>query len=183
MNRRFMKLTLVALLAAPIVGFYAGCDRDSSTSSTTSASADPLPANLVLSEAPANPRNVADVVKDAKDGDEVVVAGKVGGRREPFVAGRALMTVVDVNQQSCKEIEGDNCPTPWDYCCVPQDALAPNLATVQFVGADGKPLKADLTSVSGLKPLSEVVVKGNVQRGADGKSVIINATGLYVKKS
>ena len=185
---RFTKFALVALLAAPVVGFYAGCDRGGDTqsnnnaSSSAAASAEPLPANLVLSEAPANAKSVGDVVKDAKDGEEVVVAGKVGGRKEPFVAGRALMTVVDANQPSCKDIEGDSCPTPWDFCCVPQDVLAPNLATVQFVGADGKPLKADLASVNGLKPLSEVVVKGNVVRAADGKSLVINATGLYVKK-
>jgi hypothetical protein len=182
---RFTKLALVALLAAPVVGFYAGCDRggDAQSSSSAGNASDPLPAGLVLNEAPANARNVADVVKDAKDSDEVVVTGKVGGRKDPFVAGRAVMTVVDVNQQSCKEIEGDSCPTPWDYCCVPQSLLQPNLATVQFVGADGKPLKADFTSVNGLKPFSEVVVKGQVRREADGKSVVINATGLYVKKS
>ena len=187
---RFTKLALVALLAAPVVGFYAGCDRgdaqssgNNASSSAAAASAEPLPANLILAEAPANAKNVGEVVKDAKEGEEVVVTGKVGGRKEPFVAGRALMTVVDANQQSCKDIEGDNCPTPWDFCCVPQNVLAPNLATVQFVGADGKPLKADFTSVNGLKPLSEVVVKGTAQRGPDGKTLVINATGLFVKKS
>ena len=184
----FTKLTLVtALLAIPVAGFYAGCDRgdatqSSSTSGSTTANAEPLPANLVLTEAPANPKNVGALVKDAKDGEEVVLIGKVGGRKDPFVAGRAVMAVVDATQQSCKDIEGDNCPTPWDYCCVSQEQLVPNLATVQFVGADGKPLKADLSSVSGLKPLSEVVVKGTAQRGPDGKSLLVNATGVYVKK-
>ena len=185
--KRFTKLALVALLAAPVIGFYAGCDRGDTQSSnatnTSTPSAEPLPASLILAEAPANAKNVGEIVKDAKEGEEVVVAGKVGGRKEPFVAGRALMTVVDLTQTSCKEMEGDHCPTPWDYCCVPQSELAPNLATVQFVGADGKPLKADLASVNGLKPLSEVVIKGNVVRAADGQSLVINATGLYVKKS
>src|SRR5688500_18099871 len=110
---RLTKLALVALVAAPVVGFYAGCARGGDAQSTSGTNAaDPLPANLVLSEAPANAKNVGDVVKDAKEGDEVVVTGKVGGRKEPFVAGRALMTVVDATQPSCKDIEGDNCPTP-----------------------------------------------------------------------
>jgi hypothetical protein len=193
MMNRFTKLALVVLVGGSAVGFYAGCDRgdatqsNGSTSSGTTASAEPFPANLVLAEAPANATNVAEVVKAAKDGEEVVLIGKVGGRKEPFVAGRALMTVVDTNQRSCKDMEkemaGENCPTPWDYCCIPQHVLAPNLATVQFVGADGKPLKADLSSVSGLKPLTEVVVKGTAQRGPDGKSLVINATGVYVRKS
>src|SRR5688572_1088557 len=110
MMNRFTKLALVALLAVPVVGFYAGCDRDTpssnSATNSTTANAEPLPAGLILREAPADPKNVADVVKDARDGEEVVLVGKVGGRKEPFVSGRALMTVVDVNQQSCKEIEG-----------------------------------------------------------------------------
>src|SRR5688500_5815125 len=107
----FTKLAFVALLAVPVAGFYAGCDRgDATQSSSTSGSttAEPLPTNLVLAEAPANAKNVAALVKDAKDGEEVVLVGKVGGRKDPFVAGRAVMAVVDATQQSCKDIEGDN---------------------------------------------------------------------------
>jgi hypothetical protein len=186
---RFTQLVLVTLLAAPVVAFHAGCDRGDATQSSSNAvnapatNAEPLPANLVLAEAPANAKNVGEVVKDARDGEEVVLVGKVGGRKEPFVGGRAVMTVVDLQQVSCKEMEGDHCPTPWDYCCVAQSELQPNLATVQVVGADGKPLKGDFTSINGLMPLSEVVVKGTAQRGPDGKSLLVNATGVYVKKS
>ena len=143
--------------------------------------AQPIAAQQVLAVVNGVPITSYDV--DQRTRLHQISGGKVGGRKEPFVAGRALMTVVDLTQTSCKEMEGDHCPTPWDYCCVPQSELAPNLATVQFVGADGKPLKADLASVNGLKPLSEVVIKGNVVRAADGQSLVINATGLYVKKS
>ena len=43
------------------------------------SSADALPAGLVVPEAPAGARDVVALKKGAKDGDEVVVRGRVGG--------------------------------------------------------------------------------------------------------
>ena len=76
----------------------------------------------------------------------------------------------------------DNCPTPWDMCCEDKKTIAANSVTVQVVGADGRPLKAELKGVSGLKPLSEVTVKGKVQKSPDGKAVTVDATEMYVKQ-
>lgn len=61
----------------------------------------------------------------------------------------------------------DECKTPWDYCCSEPKEIAAHSATVQVVRPDGKPLRAALTGVAGLKPLSEVTVKGTVARAAD----------------
>lgn len=43
----------------------------------------------VLSAEPANAKGVTDVRKASKDGDEVVVVGRIGGEVKPWVEGRA----------------------------------------------------------------------------------------------
>jgi hypothetical protein len=119
------------------------------------------------------------VRKDAKDGDEVVLRGRIGGSVKPFAENRAIVTLVDASVKSCADTEGDACETPWDYCCEPD--VAKSSLTVQVVDAQGRPLPASLQGANGMKPLSEVVVKGKVRRPAGSDAVIVDATGVYVK--
>ena len=161
-----------------------GCKEDSSSTAKTSnqqqaaAPADVLPAGFVLAQAPENASDVVGL-KRAKPGDEVVLRGRVGGRVEPFVGGRAAFQVVDLGQKSCKELEGDACKTPWDYCCDPE--VSKKSASIQVVGADGKPLHTTLKGVAGMQPLSEVTIKGKVAQASESGPLIVNATGIYVK--
>ena len=76
----------------------------------------------------------------------------------------------------------DDCKTPWDYCCDDKTMLFNKSVTVQVVGPTGQPLRASLDGVGGLKPMSEVAVKGTVKKSPDGKAVMVNATELYVKQ-
>ena len=94
--------------------------------------------------------------KTAKDGDAVVIRGKVGGGEEPMAKNRAMMTILDPSVQTCDTMPGDTCKTPWDACCESTEKIAANSATVQVVDANGKPLAATLENVAGLKPLSKV---------------------------
>jgi hypothetical protein len=162
--------------------FVAGCEDRPTTSQPSpqgqSPSAGALPAGLMLAQAPADAKDVL-ALKQAKEGEQVILRGKVGGRVEPFVEGRAVFQVVDASLQSCKDIPGDTCPTPWDYCC---DAdVNKKSASIQVVGADGKPLRTGLKGVGGLKPLSEVTIKGTVAKAGETGPVIVNATGIHVK--
>lgn len=137
-----------------------------------------LDKSLVLAAAPAGAKEIVELKKTVKAGDEVVLRGVVGGRDKPFTDGRAQVMLMDATLKSCKDIPGDACKTPWDYCCendIPQKA-----ATVQVVDAEGKLIKADLRGFGGLKPLSEVVVKGKVDR-AEPDNLVVNATGVFVK--
>jgi hypothetical protein len=182
---RFASFGLFTLAAVALV---AGCDDKSATSSSAgggasaSAAAEPLPPGLMVDKAPENARPVAEVRKSAGDGDEVVVRGRIAGRAEPFTEGRAQFQLVDASVKACSEMPGENCPTPWDMCCEDAKSIADNSLTVQVVGADGRPLKATLNGVNGLKPLSEVAVKGKVKKSPDGKAMMVNATELYVKQ-
>jgi hypothetical protein len=125
-------------------------------------------------------RNVIDLKNAAKDGDEIVVVGRIGGSVKPFT-GRAAFTIVDVKFKPCNEIEGDNCPTPWDYCCDPPDALAKGTVLIKLVEASGKTRPEDAKQLLDVKELQTVVVKGLARRD-EGKSISVVATGIFIKK-
>jgi hypothetical protein len=160
----------------------AGCDGGQKPEAAASApGAEALPAGLIVTAAPADPKGVAEVRKTAADGDQVVVRGRIAGQEDPFTEGRAQFQLVDAGVKSCAEMEGDNCPTPWDMCCESPKDVAANSLTVQIVNSDGRPIKAELKGVGGMKPLSEVSVKGTLRKSADGKAFTVEAKELYVK--
>jgi hypothetical protein len=142
-----------------------------------------LPAGLILAAAPADARNVVDAKKEAKAGEEIVVQGKIGGQVKPFVEGRAIFQLVDSSLPTCSMNPGDNCETPWDYCCEPKDQIAAKSITVQVVGDDGKPLKVDLNGQGGLKPMAKVVVRGKVGERPDERTLTVRAEGIFVDTS
>ncbi|MDH3582640.1 MAG: hypothetical protein OER86_00300 [Phycisphaerae bacterium] len=140
-----------------------------------------LPASTFLTEAPSGAVPVSKLKASAKEGDEVTVRVVVGGRMKPFVADRAIMTVVDAGLAN--ECVGPDapCKTPWDYCCSAPEQLKPNLATVQIVDATGATMKVDLNASAKLKPAATVVVRGVVGPRPDPSALVINATGIFVE--
>jgi hypothetical protein len=173
------RFSIAALLIALAV---VGCDRSDNKSKTgPQASKDALPADLFSSNAPSDIKDLDAIRASAKDGDTVTVRGRVGGRKDPFSADRAVMTVADATLVSCDKMPGDDCPTPWDYCCLEPDELGKHVASVQVVGADSKPLYATLKNAGGLAPLKEVIIVGTVQKSPDGKAMTINASRIFVK--
>ena len=140
-----------------------------------------IPASVFVTEAPKDAKDVAALKKSAKKGDTIVLRAKVGGRAEPFAKNRALFTVADRALKSCDEIPGDTCPRPWDYCCESAESKKANLATVQFTGVDGKPLKVGAQSAGGLEPLALIVVEGVVSEIDDKGTFVIDAKKVYVE--
>jgi len=183
MNRCIDAVVLVAVAA----GWMAiGCGRDpnaveqrSATSARTRVAA--LPAGLFVDEAPSGGRSVADLKADKRATGEVVIHGRIGGRKQPFVDGAAVFLLADAGMKSCAELHGDACRTPWDYCCEPRESLAAKTATIQIVGADGKPLRADLAGQQGMSPLAELTIAGEVAQ-RDGGTLVINARTIHVKR-
>jgi hypothetical protein len=179
---RFLRSSLVLSLGLGAAVFNAGCDDKPAAQSSPqpAAAAEALPAGLIVTQAPAGAKGVAEVRQSAAEGEEVVLHGRIAGSESPFTEGRAQFQLIDSKIKNCKEMEGDSCPTPWDMCCEDKKTIVDNSVTVQVVGSEGRPLKAELKGVSGLKPLSEVAVKGKVHKSADGKVVTVDATEMYV---
>ena len=141
-----------------------------------------LPADLFAGEVPDVARSVKDVKADTTATGPVVIHGRIGGRVDPFVDGVAMFLLADRGLKACNELHGHGCPTPWDYCCEPRDSLAARLATVQVLGADGRPVPVDLRGKHGLKPMAEVTITGNIA-SRDGGSLVINAQKIHVARN
>jgi hypothetical protein len=134
----------------------------------------------LLTKEPVGARGVKDVRQDAKDGDEVVILGRIGGDVNPWVEGRAVFWIIDPAVKSCKETADDACPTPWDCCCTPKEELRRVMATVKVVDDKGQTVAVDARQLLGLKELQTVVVHGRARRDDKGNLTVL-ADGLFVR--
>jgi hypothetical protein len=166
-------LVLVAPLA---LGACGGGQSPAGQGGQESASKARLPAALALPGEPAGARSVKEVVAQAKSGDEVVVAGRVGVEGSD----RAYFTLVDSSLQACSETAmNDPCETPWDFCCSPPDELSKLSALIEF--RDGAGLySGNVLGFAGLEHLKGVVVKGKADKDASGNLTVV-ASGIFVK--
>ena len=182
--KKALHIVAVGLLSCTVASLI-GCDRRPTEASEHSAGAAPLPAaalpaDLFVDEAPAEPRSVADVKADVSATGDVVIHGRIGGRRKPFVDGAAVFLLADTSMKTCIELHGDGCKTPWDYCCEARESLAVKTATIQIVGPDGKPLRVGLEGTHPLEPLARVTIAGEIAPRADGGTLVINAQKIHV---
>lgn len=141
----------------------------------------PLPTGFFVEKQPESAKDVSEARKRGafKAGDEVVLRGRIGGSKEPFVAGRAVFTLMGRGLKACNENPGDNCSQPWDYCCETKEDILANSVTVQVLDAKGQILRTDIRGRRGLKELSELVVVGTVAT-AEGKALVVNAQSVTV---
>ena len=143
----------------------------------------PLPSGFILKEAPAGAKDVGATKATAKEGDEIVIRGQIGGSpKDVFNPGRASFSIADMKLPACSTKPGDKCETPWDFCCETPETLSANTAMIQFTDADGKILKNDVRGANGIEYLSVVVVKGKVAK-REGPNLLVNATGVFVEKT
>ncbi|MFO0840936.1 MAG: hypothetical protein U0797_00875 [Gemmataceae bacterium] len=130
---------------------------------------------LMIDAEPPGAKGVIEVRKDSKDGDEVVVAGQVGGHAKPFTEGRASFLIADASLKPT-----DGCDTPWDFCELPKKEVAAARLNVRFVDGGGNTVKTGARELFGLKELTQVVVKGTLKRD-DKDNVSVVASAIYVR--
>ena len=172
LNRDSLVMIAVAFAATLI----AGCGQSGGDLTTGGPPAAAVNPAYLLSERPADAQPVALARKDAADGGEVAIEGRIGGGVDPWVEGRAAFTIVDLKLKPCQP--GEGCPTPWDYCCS-TDELPENRAMVKFVDASGGTVEQDAKSLLGVKELQTVVVKGTAKRDEAGNLTIL-ASGIFI---
>jgi hypothetical protein len=131
-----------------------------------------------LAEAPKDAAEVLATREAAKDQQPVVVVGRIGGRTNPWIKGVAAFSIVDRSLTPCNEIEGDTCPTPWDYCC--EADLPKATVFVTFVDGDGKVVKQDARELLGVKELDTVFIEGKAKRDKAGNVTVV-ASKLFVQ--
>lgn len=129
---------------------------------------------FLLTSEPAGARDVIAVQKEAKDGDEVVVVGRIGGGgKTGFISGRLSFRIVDLSLEPCDD---DGCGNP--YCAFDKKQMAAATTLVKFVDASGETLPHDAAKALGLKDLQTVVVRGRVRRDTQERVTIL-ASGVY----
>ncbi len=157
----------------------AGCSRDNSSPPNTPSSDG---AKYLLAQEPAGALPVKEVRQKAKDGEDVVIVGRLGGSKEgTFSPDRVLFFIVDPGFKTCDEIPGDTCPTPWDYCCEDATVLKQGMATVKVVDDQGKTIPQNAKTFLGLKELQTIVVQGKAKKDDKGNLTVL-ASGIYIRK-
>lgn len=113
--------------------------------------------SLLADEAPAGAVSVLEAL-EMEEGEEVVVAGRVR------MMANGVFVLVDDSVDFCRRgTASDNCTTPWDYCCHPEEANAGSM--VVEVKHGGKPVAVEDL---GLRRLDLVTVKGVLARDDKG---------------
>ena len=117
-----MKRTILfAVVIVAAAGIIAGCTQ-TAPDQTTGKGLDPklsdeAKAKYLLASEPAAAKGVIDMKNTAKDGEDIVVIGRIGGDKAPFTQGRASFLIADTSFIACNEKEEpDNSDTPWDFC-------------------------------------------------------------------
>jgi len=158
-----MRKLLIPLL------FLAGCgggDEPAPEETTTEAGASL--ASYTLAADPGDALSVIDA-KGEKEGAEVVVVGRIGN----IVKGYATFNLVDTELDYCGAGADplDDCPTPWDYCCIPKQTKTMATLTVEARSEDGKVLRA--AELPGLRLLDLVLVKGRIETDEHGNVTVV----------
>jgi hypothetical protein len=170
-------LCFAILLAA--VFTWLGCDRAPAVKASDAAGNN-LPSGLIATTAPAGAKDILELKRTAKDGDAVVLRGRIGGRKDPIGENRAIITLIDVSLVPCNQKPEDRCATPWDACCQTPETIIANSATVEVVDGNGQLLKANLAGKGGIAPMKQILVTGKVAGPVDQKNLLVRASSIYV---
>jgi hypothetical protein len=133
---------------------------------------------VLVDKEPEGAVDVQALRKNAKDKEDVVVVGRIGGRANPWIKGMAAFPIVDRSLKPCNEIEGDMCKTPWDYCC--ESNLPQSTVLIMLVDENGKTVKQDPRAYLGVKELQTVVVAGKAKRDKAGNITVL-ASKIHVR--
>ena len=173
-----MNSRMIAWIALPVVAIvFTGCSQDTSSKEVA---LDPRSADFLLNREPAGSIEVMAAKESAKDKEEVIVVGRIGGDVDPWVEGMAEFLLADNSLRACNDIPGDECPTPWDYCCDPN--VEKGRFLVRVVDEDGNVVEIGARKLLGVKELDTIVVRGTAHREKDGTLELL-ATGIFVKKN
>ncbi len=178
----------LAMAGASALFLFAACGEKTPTDpvsgdSGSAGSTDPRIEAVFVDTEPAGAVSVIESRKRAEPGTTLTVTGRIAGAMEPFSADYATLVLADDSLMTCERNPGDGCSTPWDACCVDSKTLAASRLTVQVTGEDGRPIGQSLKEVQGLKELDTLIVTGTVAEGSGEENLILNATGIYPKKS
>ncbi len=169
-----------SVLLLTLAFFAAACsDKKESSNDATPAASNSMAESFWMAQVDGTPRGVKDIVANGKDGEAVLVAGRVGGNADVFVPGRAAFLIADLSLKDCYDMT-DECKQPWDYCCEDPAALKTGTLAVECRGGE-RVLAQEVRGFHTLDHGRDVVIRGVVKRSAAG-SLVLMAVGINVTK-
>lgn len=186
MNKQIKILLDRKLLATQILTFallcMSGCGRNTTLESEQAKTSDMLEEFIETGFADKAVMTFDGVRQLNGTDTEVVVAGRIGGRIDPFAKGFAAFVLTGEKVQFCDEMgDNDHCQTSWDACCEDPDLIANHRALVQLTGLEGLPLPLDLKESGVLIENQTVTVVGKLDVQSTSGNLIINATKIYLQ--
>ena len=170
MNNLKHHWTMIVILIATL----AGCNSKSEQETTN------VDGSLYrLTSEPTGAISILELRNGAKNNDDVVVVGRIGGSRQPWIEGLSAFTMMDTSFPPCNELPENQCPTPWDYCC--ETDLPDKQTLIKVVDDQGQPLEVGAQELLGLKELQTIVVQGKVQLDQAGNMSVL-ASGVYIRR-
>jgi len=145
--------------------------------SSPPASNQAVDVKYLLADEPADAIEILDAKDQAKDGEAVVVVGRLGGGVKPWIDGRAAFLLVDTRiLPTCQD--GEKCDENCPGCA---EAILSASTMVKFLGSDGKVLPVDARDLLGVKEQQTIVVRGVANRDKAG-NVSITAEKIFVRR-
>ena len=173
-----MKLLLSTLITITLIG----CGGKEDNNANQPALSSTIPSSFFTTERPSDVKDLVEVKKSAKKGDEVTFLARIGGRKNAsFVQSLAMMIVADPGLISCELMsDQEHCPTPEDYCCEDPELYAQGLGTIRFMDGAGDIYPFSAEGDHGLEILKYVVIEGTVIDINDNGLFIVDANKIWV---
>ena len=176
-----MKLPITIFAVSAFSIAIVGCGSVSSESAASKVTAVSYDGSkYVLADEPDGAVGVIAARGEAKDGDPIVMVGRVGGAASPWIEGRAAFTLLDASKSvvatGSESKDGEIC---MGDCCAGERAECTALVTVVDEGQ--RVIPVDSRQLFGLAANDMVVVRGRAKKDESGNFVVV-ADGVHVRR-
>jgi hypothetical protein len=167
------------LFLVPVLGLV-GCGQSSDPAGNAVNGGKPVDSSkYLLSSEPPDAKDVIALRGDAKDGDAIVVVGRVGGSKQPVINGRAAFTVVDLSLKPCNPGDEEEC---FDFACLGKEKVAKASVMVKFVDGQEKTLNVDAHQLLDAPKLEgQIVVVRGVAKRDETNNLTIQASQIFLR--
>jgi hypothetical protein len=170
-------IALSIVIASTLLGCGSASDSELESSTITPVSVDG--SKYVLADEPDGAIGVIEARKTAANGDPIVVVGRIGGAKDPWIEGRAAFMLLDASMMivadGTESNDGEIC---MDECCATERAGSTTL--VKIIDDGGKVLGVDARQLFGVNADDMVVVSGKASKDEMGNFVVL-ASGIHIR--
>jgi len=173
-----LSIVVMSVVSTAVSGCGGSSSADVSQHAITPTSIDG--SKYVLADEPDGAVGVIAARESAKNGEPIVVVGRIGGATNPWIEGRAAFMLLDASMVLVADgtecAEGEIC---MDECCAAERATSTTL--VKVVDENGRVLRVDARQLLGLADNDMVVIRGKANKDDNGNFVVL-ADGVHVRR-